>query len=59
MVLLLGMELRLLLPKLYIAGSGCHLHLSLWRDGQNLLPDANGTGNLSEIARAFAGLLST
>lgn len=48
------------LPKLYIdkAGSGCHLHLSLWRDGQNLLPDANGTGNLSEIARAFiAGLL--
>lgn len=48
------------LPKLYIdkAGSGCHLHLSLWRDGQNLLPDANGTGNLSDIARAFiAGLL--
>ena len=48
------------LPKLYIdkAGSGCHLHLSLWRDGQNLLPDAKGTGNLSEIARAFiAGLL--
>lgn len=45
------------LPKVYIdkAGSGCHLHLSLWQGGKNLLPDANGTANLSEIARAFIG----
>lgn len=41
------------LPKIFgdQAGSGCHLHLSLWRDGENLLPDG---GNLSPIARSFA-----
>jgi glutamine synthetase len=38
------------------AGSGCHLHLSLWRGDTNLMPD--GTGGLSELAQAFAaGLL--
>ncbi|NEQ28406.1 MAG: glutamine synthetase, partial [Microcoleus sp. SIO2G3] len=41
------------LPKVFAdaAGSGCHLHLSLWRDGENLLPSENG---LSSIGRAFA-----
>ena len=38
------------------AGSGCHLHLSLWRDGQNQIPD--GKGGISSIARSFmAGIL--
>ncbi len=48
------------LPKLFAdhAGSGCHLHLSLWRDRQNLLPHPNETGHLSPIAQAFtAGIL--
>ncbi len=47
------------LPKIFAdkAGSGCHLHLSLWKDGHNVIPAANGDG-LSETAQAFlAGLL--
>ncbi len=45
------------LPKVFAdrAGSGCHLHLSLWREGHNLLPDANGAAGLSRTARAFIG----
>ncbi|MBW0090197.1 type III glutamate--ammonia ligase [Pseudonocardia sp. KRD-184] len=36
-------------------GSGMHLHLSLWRDGEALFP---GDGGLSPLARAFlAGVL--
>ncbi|WP_263975611.1 glutamine synthetase [Leptolyngbya sp. 7M] len=34
------------------AGNGCHLHLSLWRNGENLLPTA--AGDLSPLARSFA-----
>ncbi|NJR58433.1 MAG: glutamine synthetase [Cyanobacteria bacterium CRU_2_1] len=48
------------LPKIFAdkAGSGCHLHLSLWRQGQNLMPDAIAKDQLSPIARHFvAGLL--
>jgi glutamine synthetase len=48
------------LPKLFAdkAGSGCHLHISLWRGGQNVLPDAHAPGGLSQTARSFvAGLL--
>jgi glutamine synthetase len=48
------------LPKIFAdkAGSGCHLHLSLWQDGQNLLPNLEAEGELSEIARRFiAGIL--
>lgn len=48
------------LPKIFAdqAGSGCHLHLSLWHDGQNLLPNLNTSGELSEVARRFmAGIL--
>jgi glutamine synthetase len=48
------------LPKIFAdkAGSGCHLHLSLWQDGQNLIPNWEAQGELSEIARRFiAGVL--
>ncbi len=46
-------------PKIFAnqAGSGCHLHFSLWRDGQNLIPDSSGQ-HLSAIAQQFmAGIL--
>ena len=48
------------LPKIFAdqAGSGCHLHLSLWRDGRNLMPDGDNPGQPSAIARSFmAGIL--
>jgi len=45
------------LPKIFPddAGSGCHIHLSLWRDGKNLLPDAAAPHGLSATARGFLG----
>jgi glutamine synthetase len=46
------------LPKVFQnqAGSGSHLHLSLWRDGVNMTP--SGSGGLSDVARQFmAGIL--
>lgn len=49
------------LPKIFTdaASSGCHIHISLWRDGKNLLPDPQGTCGLSQTARAFiAGILA-
>ncbi len=48
------------LPKIFAdaAGSGCHIHLSLWQDGENLLPDQQGICGLSQTAREFiAGIL--
>ncbi|WDI42188.1 glutamine synthetase family protein [Bremerella sp. P1] len=48
------------LPKVYPdkAGCGCHLHLSLWKDGKNIFPDASGPGGLSDTALSFlAGVL--
>ena len=48
------------LPKIFAdqAGSGCHLHLSLWRNGLNLTPDPEGYGQLSPLAKHFmAGIL--
>jgi len=47
-------------PKIFAdkAGNGCHLHLSLWQDGQNLLPNLEQDGGLSEVTRRFiAGIL--
>jgi glutamine synthetase len=47
------------LPKIFAdkAGNGCHLHVSLWRNGENLMSDAAGQ-TLSTMARQFiAGLL--
>ena len=49
------------LPKIFAdkAGSGCHLHLSLWKDGRNVFPDPEGPGGLSEVGRSFvAGILA-
>ncbi|MBF2022435.1 MAG: glutamine synthetase [Hydrococcus sp. C42_A2020_068] len=49
------------LPKIFAegAGSGCHLHLSLWRDGNNILPYGDKPGQLSPLASQFvAGLLA-
>jgi glutamine synthetase len=48
------------LPKIFAdkAGSGCHLHLSLWHEGQNLMPNLDAVGELSDVARRFiAGIL--
>lgn len=48
------------LPKIFpdAAGSGCHIHLSLWHDELNLLSDRQGVCGLSKVAIAFiAGIL--
>jgi glutamine synthetase len=48
------------LPKIFPdkAGSGCHLHFSLWSKEQNIVGDPKGPDGLSSKARAFlAGLL--
>lgn len=40
------------------AGSGCHINLSLWRDGRNISGDSGQADGLSAEARAFmAGML--
>jgi len=39
-------------------GNGCHLHLSLWRDGTNLMQGGDGPGGLTGPgAAALAGVL--
>ncbi|WP_427159396.1 glutamine synthetase family protein [Aliinostoc sp. HNIBRCY26] len=48
------------LPKIFpdAAGSGCHIHFSLWHHGKNLLPDTKGNFGLSPTALQFmAGIL--
>jgi Glutamine synthetase len=43
-----------------LPGSGCHVHLSLWRDGENALfdPASEGSYPLSDTGRSFvAGLV--
>lgn len=48
------------LPKIFAdqAGSGCHINMSLWQGGHNLVPEVTGIEGLSRIARAFiAGIL--
>lgn len=47
-------------PKLFAdqAGSGCHLHLSLWRNGNNVVYDSEDKRRLSIVAKSFmAGIL--
>lgn len=36
-------------------GSGMHVHLSLWKDGQNLMYDESGYAGLSDTARFMVG----
>lgn len=38
-----------------LAGSGCHLHVSLWNGDQNLFYDQNNKYNLSDTALYFIG----
>lgn len=39
-------------------GNGCHLHVSLWQDGENQMTGGDGPGGLRPIgAHAIAGLL--
>ncbi|MDO5836737.1 MAG: glutamine synthetase family protein [Methanobacterium sp.] len=48
------------LPKIFPdkAGSGCHLHLSLWKDGENILHDPASQYGLSETGKQFiAGII--
>jgi glutamine synthetase len=42
-------------PFLDLTGSGCHAHVSLWLDEQNLFDDAAGELGLSAMARHFIG----
>ena len=37
------------------AGSGWHVHLSLWREGRNLLYDPEGEAGISALGRSFIG----
>jgi glutamine synthetase len=49
------------LPKIFAdkAGNGLHLHVSLWRGDNNLVPEIGGRWDLSATARAFmAGVLA-
>ena len=49
-----------LIPEMFdnATGSGLHTHFSLWRDEQNLLPNANSPWSLSSVANSFmAGIL--
>jgi glutamine synthetase len=40
------------------AGSGCHVHMSLWNGDQNMLYDASGQLGLSSLGRSYvAGIL--
>ncbi len=48
------------LPKIFEmqSGNGCHLHFSLWQQGQNLMPSLTAPWELSKMGRSFvAGLL--
>jgi glutamine synthetase len=41
------------------AGSGCHVHLSLWNGGHNVMYDSAGQLGLSSLGRSFvAGILT-
>ncbi|MFH1139964.1 MAG: glutamine synthetase family protein [Pseudomonadota bacterium] len=42
-------------PFQHLAGSGAHLHVSLWQNGQNLFYDPQGPSGTGETARFFTG----
>jgi len=48
------------LPKIFAdkSGNGCHLHLSLWKEGKNILSDFENKYGISKIGSQFiAGIL--
>jgi glutamate---methylamine ligase len=42
-------------PFVELTGSGCHAHVSLWRDGKNLFESETGELGLSELGYQFIG----
>jgi glutamine synthetase len=42
-------------PFVDLTGSGCHAHVSLWRDGNNVFADPSGELGLSALAYQFLG----
>jgi len=55
-----GLHASFMAKPLYgLAGSGMHVHQSLWKDGQNSFYDANGKFQLSETAYHYMGGLLT
>jgi glutamine synthetase len=34
-------------------GNGCHVHISLWRNGENVMGDQNRKYKLSEVGENF------
>lgn len=42
-------------PFIDLTGSGCHAHVSLWKDGANVFEDALGELGLSLLAKHFIG----
>jgi glutamate---methylamine ligase len=42
-------------PFIHLTGNGCHSHVSLWRNGQNLFDDPAGPLGLSQLGYQFIG----
>jgi glutamine synthetase len=42
-------------PFVDLTGSGCHAHVSLWRDGHNLFEDEGAELGISSLCRRFMG----
>jgi glutamate---methylamine ligase len=42
-------------PFIDLTGSGCHAHVSVWRDGTNLFEDTTDKLGISALARQFIG----
>lgn len=42
-------------PFIDLTGNGCHMHVSLWRDGRNAFDDASGELGMAAIAYHFIG----
>jgi glutamate---methylamine ligase len=42
-------------PFLHLTGNGCHMHVSLWRDGKNVFTDPENPDGLSRLGLNFIG----
>ena len=42
-------------PFLHLTGNGCHMHVSLWRDGKNVFADPENPAGLSRLGLSFIG----